>query len=57
MSNHAADPDSDPSSRVFVAEARPGSADKALTPETSRGGRSRLEWSPDGKWIALLEGD
>ena len=57
MSNHAADPDRDPSSRVFVAEARPGSADKALTPETSRGGRSRLEWSPDGKWIALLEGD
>ena len=28
-----------------------------MTPPTSRGGRSRLEWSPDGKWIAFLEGD
>jgi dipeptidyl aminopeptidase/acylaminoacyl peptidase len=28
-----------------------------LTQATSRGGRSRLEWSPDGKWIAFLEGD
>ncbi len=30
---------------------------RPLTPASSRGGRSRLEWSPDGKWITFLEGD
>jgi dipeptidyl aminopeptidase/acylaminoacyl peptidase len=57
MSNHAADPDRDPSAQVFVAEAKPGATEKALTDADSRGGRSRPEWSPDGKWIAVLEGD
>ena len=57
MSNHAPDPDREPSAQVFVAEAKPGATEKQLTPATSRGGRSRLEWSPDGKWIAFLEGD
>src|SRR5262249_8198449 len=28
-----------------------------LTPITSRGGRGKPEFSPDGKWIAFLEGD
>ena len=57
MSNHADDPDREPSSQLFVADAKPGSAEKPLTAATSRGGRSRLEWSPDGKWIAFMEGD
>jgi dipeptidyl aminopeptidase/acylaminoacyl peptidase len=57
MSNHDSDPDREPSAQVFIAEAKPGATEKPLTPESSRGGRSRLEWSPDGKWIALLEGD
>ncbi len=57
MSNHAADPDREPSAQVFVTEAKPGATEKALTPATSRGGRSRPEWSPDGKWITFLEGD
>jgi len=57
MSNHSQDPDREPSSQIFVAEARAGVAEKQLTQASSRGGRSRLEWSPDGKWIALVEGD
>jgi dipeptidyl aminopeptidase/acylaminoacyl peptidase len=57
MSNHAEDPDREPSAQMFVADAKPGSTEKQLTPASSRGGRSRLEWSPDGKWIAFLEGD
>ena len=56
-SNHADDPDREPSSQVFVADARAGSTEKALTTAAGRGGRGRPEWSRDGKWIALLEGD
>lgn len=56
-SNRTEDPDREPSAQIFVADAKAGSTEKQLTPATSRGGRSRLEWSPDGKWIAFLEGD
>jgi dipeptidyl aminopeptidase/acylaminoacyl peptidase len=57
MSNHSDDPDRDPSAQLFVAEAKPESTEKPLTPATTRAGRSRPEWSPDGKWLAFLEGD
>lgn len=57
ISNHGEDPDRDPSNQIFVAEAQAGATEKQLTPSTSRGGRSRPEWSPDGKWIVFLEGD
>src|SRR5207245_7533902 len=40
-----------------LAQANAGAAEKQLTPLTSRGGRARPEWSPDGKWIVFLEGD
>lgn len=57
VSNHAEDPDRDPTNQVFVVEANAGATEKQLTPVTSRGGRSRPEWSPDGKSIVFLEGD
>ena len=57
MSNHSDDPDRDPAAQLYVAEAKPGSAEKQLTLNAVRAGRSRPEWSPDSKSIAFLEGD
>ncbi len=57
MSNRAADPDREPGMQIFVADAKANATEKAITPAMSRGGGSRLEWSPDGKWIAFLESD
>jgi dipeptidyl aminopeptidase/acylaminoacyl peptidase len=56
-SNHDADADRNPEAQVFVAEAKPGVTERALTKNDTRAGRSRVEWSPDGKWIAFLAGD
>jgi dipeptidyl aminopeptidase/acylaminoacyl peptidase len=57
MSNHSEDPDRDPAAQLYVAEAKPGVTEKQLTPEATRAGRSRPEWSPDSKWIAFLDGE
>ena len=57
MSNHSDDPDRDPATQLYVAEAKPGSTEKQLTSNAVRAGRSRPEWSPDSKWIAFLEAD
>jgi dipeptidyl aminopeptidase/acylaminoacyl peptidase len=57
MSNHSADPDRDASSQLFVADAKARATEKQLTAASSRGARARVEWSPDGRWLAFLEGD
>ena len=41
MSNHAADPDRDPEGQVYVADARPGSAEKPLSPLDMPAGRGK----------------
>jgi dipeptidyl aminopeptidase/acylaminoacyl peptidase len=56
-SNRNPDPDREPTTQIFIADAKAESTEKAITPATSRGGRGRPEWSPDAKWIAYLEGD
>jgi dipeptidyl aminopeptidase/acylaminoacyl peptidase len=57
MSNRQPDADREPSSQLFVIDAKAGSPEKALSPLNSHGGRGKPEWSADGKWIAFLEGD
>jgi dipeptidyl aminopeptidase/acylaminoacyl peptidase len=57
VSNHAADPDRDPGGQVYVADSHVGSAEKQLSPLSMNAGRGRMEWSPDGKWIAFLVGE
>jgi dipeptidyl aminopeptidase/acylaminoacyl peptidase len=57
MSNHADDPDRDPSAQLFVAEAVAGATEKQLTTADNRASRARPEWSPDGTRIVFTEGD
>jgi len=57
LDNHGKDPDRDASFNIFVTESKASADEKQITPETSRVGRGRLDWSPDGKWIVFLEGD
>lgn len=60
-SNHVADPDRDPGGQIYIAEAKPGTAEKMLTAldgHAGGGGRGgKPEWSPDGKWLAFLQGE
>ena len=56
-SNHSEDPDREPGGQIFVADAKSGAIEKAIPTSQGRGRGGRPEWSPDGKWIALLEGD
>ena len=57
MSNHADDPDRDPSAQLFVADAQPGVTEKQLTTPANRANRGRPEWHPDGKYLSFTEGD
>ena len=51
-------PIASPSSQLFVADAKPGATEKAAdAAQRAAAAAARPEWSPDGKWIAFLEGD
>jgi dipeptidyl aminopeptidase/acylaminoacyl peptidase len=55
VSERAPDPDRANDPNIYVVEARPGAAIRQLTtwPGPDNG---RPAWSPDGKWIAYLQG-
>jgi len=55
-SNRAADPDREPYVRIYVAEAKAGSTEKQVTPDSSLGSGG-AKWSPDGKWLSYMETD
>ena len=57
VSNHNADPDREPEAQLFVAEAKTGATEKALTAPGNRLAGGRAAWSPDNKWLAYLETD
>lgn len=55
VSNYDADPDRTLNTDVFVVDAKPGSTPRKLT--TYEGpDQGAIQWSPDGKWIAFLQG-
>lgn len=56
VSARGADPDRSNDTNIYVVEAKPGAEVKVLTvfPGPDDG---RPSWSPDGRWIAYLQGD
>jgi dipeptidyl aminopeptidase/acylaminoacyl peptidase len=55
VSNHEKDPDQSGNDEIFVVEARPGATPTKLVTTYSSGGQ-HLAWSPDGQFIAYLQG-
>lgn len=55
VSERSGDPDRENNSDVYVVDARAGATPKAITTFDGPDG-GRPEWSPDGQWIAYLQG-
>ncbi|HKD17291.1 MAG TPA: S9 family peptidase, partial [Thermoanaerobaculia bacterium] len=60
VSKRGPDPDRTDNWDVFAVEARPGAAPRRLTTfegaDNEPDWESRLSWSPDGKWVAYVQG-
>jgi dipeptidyl aminopeptidase/acylaminoacyl peptidase len=56
VSNRGADPDRNEDSNVYVVEAKAGAEPRRVTSFTGTDG-GRPSWSPDGKWIAYVQGE
>jgi dipeptidyl aminopeptidase/acylaminoacyl peptidase len=56
VSNRTADPDRNDDSNVHVVEAKAGAEARQVTTFTGRDSGTPA-WSPDGKWIAYVQGD
>ncbi len=56
VSNRTTDPDRNDDTNVYVIEAKQGAQPRQLTTYTGSDG-GRPSWSPDGRWIAYLQGD
>lgn len=56
VSERGIDPDRDEDSNVFVIAAKAGSEARPVTTYAGED-NGRVAWSPDGKWIAYLQGD
>lgn len=56
ISNRTADPDRNEDKNVYVIEVKPGAEPRAIT-SFAGSDSGRPSWSPDGRWIAYLQGD